>query len=275
MIEVGEAVAGTFDELVMPDTLYKYRDWRDKNHRRMISHREVFFASPNSFQDKLDCKNPTRWDLLTYGEILDKYYQESIKTYPHLSTGERVLHAIHWANHSTVNVKEYVDVQQTKTFDQFDRQTGVLSLTAYPREKKMWNKYSVNHTGFCIGFDPKIMLRGLGTGGGIVHYQDELPIIHPSPKHNFLTQTVLQIFVKLQKWEFEKEYRAYKFRTYPLSIKDRAVVVPPEAYKELILGANMSNEDERLIISLIPTQINHIHLKKAFLENDDVIIKDI
>jgi hypothetical protein len=77
MIEVGEAIVGSFDDLVMPETLYKYRDWQDKNHRRVISHQEVFFASPNSFEDKLDCKNPTRWDLLTYGEILDKYFQES------------------------------------------------------------------------------------------------------------------------------------------------------------------------------------------------------
>ncbi|MES2063125.1 MAG: DUF2971 domain-containing protein [Bacteroidota bacterium] len=275
MIEVGEAVQGSFDDLEMPETLYKYRDWRDMNHRRMISHREVFFASPSSFEDKLDCKNPTRWDLLTYGEILDKYYHDCPQLHPNFTNEERVSFAIDWANHTMVNNKEYVDEQQKKTFKEFDAFSGVLSLTAYPKEETMWNKYSINHSGFCIGFDPKIMLRGLGTGGGIVHYDDELPVIHPSPKHSHMQQTIFQIFFKLREWEFEKEYRAYKFRPYPLTIGDRAVVVPPEAFKELILGANMSEENEQLVISSIPQQINHIRLKKAFLENVGIVIKDI
>ena len=90
-----------------------------------------------------------------------------------------------------------------------------------------------------------------------------------------MAQTALQILIKLQEWEFEKEYRAYKFRPYPLSIEDRAVVVPPVAFKELILSANMSKEDEQLIISLIPEQINNIRVKKAFIENGLIVIRDI
>jgi hypothetical protein len=172
-------------------------------------------------------------------------------------------------------VKEYVDEHIAWTFKQFDDMAGVLSLTAYPAEERMWHKYSIDHTGFCVGFDPKIMLRNLGSGGGIVNYQDELPMIHPSPKHSFLEQTALQIFVKLRKWEFEKEYRAYKFRPYPLSIKDdRAVAVPPEAFKELILGANMGKKEEQLIIDLVPDELKHIRLKKAVIQNNVVIIED-
>ncbi len=275
MIEFGEAAVSSFDEVDMPETLYKYRDWNDKNHRRMISHQEVFFASPSSFEDILDCKNPTRYDLLTDEEILNKYFQDSWKVQPNFTIEDRMLFAIDWANHTMVNKKEYLEMQQKKTFAEFDDFAGVLSLTAHPKEIRMWEKYAINHTGFCVGFDPKIMLRKLGTGGGIVNYERELPIIYPTPKHNYMQQTALQIFFKLDIWGFEKEYRTYRFRNYPLSLKDRAVVVPAEAFKELIIGNKMSAQDEGALLNSIPHKLSHVKIQRGLIENDTIVLKDL
>ena len=45
-----------------PKVLYKYRDWRNGFHKKILSHNEVFFASPSSLNDPFDCKTPIRFD---------------------------------------------------------------------------------------------------------------------------------------------------------------------------------------------------------------------
>jgi hypothetical protein len=263
-----------YKDFKMPETLYKYRSWADKYHQRLITNREVFFAAPTSFEDKFDCKNPVRWDLLTDEEILNKYYQDSHSLYPNFSPDERMEFAIEWANHTMIRDKDYVAEQEKKTFELFDSYTGVLSLTEYPAEIRMWNKYCISHTGFCVGFDAKIMLDGIGTGGGIVLYHEELPIIYPTPKQSFIHQTILQIFNKYKEWDFEKEYRTYKFRNQALTIEERTVVVPAIAFKEIILGALMDKDSEDKLLASIPNELKHIKLKKAYIDNGNIIIKD-
>lgn len=263
----------SFDKLKLPPTLYKYRDWNGNFDKRVISHREVFYAYPSSFEDKFDCKNPTRWDLLTDEEILNKYYRDSQANNPDLTIEEHMEFAIDWANNSRIKDPEFIIQQQQETFQKFDQFTGVLCLTEYPAESSMWEKYAINHTGFCVGFDPKTMLRDLGTGGGIVFYEDELPVIHPI-KHSHLQQSIFQIFYKLKHWCFEKEYRSYKFRNSSLSIQDRTIVVPVNAFKEIILGALMPPASETALLASIPQELSEVKIKKAYFEGKEIVIKD-
>jgi hypothetical protein len=50
----------SIDTLKFPETVYKYREAEKEWHRSILSEREVYFAPPGSFEDKLDCKIPTR-----------------------------------------------------------------------------------------------------------------------------------------------------------------------------------------------------------------------
>lgn len=276
-MEIAEISMSSFEDYPMPETLYKYRDWGNKYNRRVITHREVFFAAPTSFEDPLDCKNPIRYDLLSYEDILNKYFQDSMPEQPTYTTEElnsRIDFTIDCANNSNITNPVHLAKMERKHFNEFDSFSGVLCLTEYPAEITMWKKYSINHTGFCVGFEPKAMLKDIGTGGGIVQYYKELPIIYPAPKHPHLLQSYLQIYSKLEKWTFEKEYRTYIFRNYALSIDDRTFVLPPTAFKEIILGASMSKEDELSLIASIPPDLQHVKIKKAFLINDEIIVQD-
>lgn len=47
----------TLEEMTgLPEVVYKYRDWNNNFHKKIITNREVFFAAPTSFEDPLDCK---------------------------------------------------------------------------------------------------------------------------------------------------------------------------------------------------------------------------
>ena len=59
-------------ETELPSILYKYRDWTNKFHRRLISKQEIYFAKPSEFNDPFDGNIPIRWDLMTYEECVDK-----------------------------------------------------------------------------------------------------------------------------------------------------------------------------------------------------------
>jgi hypothetical protein len=275
-IEILKSKIASYEDFVMPETLYKYRDWTDDNHRRLITNREIFFAAPSSFKDQFDCKIPTRWDLLTDEDILQKYYNDSFSIHPEFKEEQRLAFANEWAKNYLIRDEEYVAKHQSNTYKQFSDRTGILSLTEHPAEIPMWEGYSSLHTGFCIGFDGKTILEGgKGKSGGIVRYYDELPIIFPSPKHNYMEQSTIQIFSKLRCWEFEKEYRTFIFNSHPLTNLQRLFVVQPIAFKEIILGAKMDNDIEQEILKSIPKEIGHIKVKKAYLEKGSIVIKDL
>jgi hypothetical protein len=260
-----------FHELKLPDTLYKYRDFNDSDHLRLISHREVYYSSPDKFEDKLDCKNPSRWDLVTQKEILNKYFDDVRENHPHLADEDQMQMAYELAQNTQVTNPDFVAKRQEETFKSFDLRTGILCLTAYPGELKMWEKYGTNHTGFCVGFDPKVMLNGLGSGGGEVDYVEELPDIHPI-KDSHLIQSTKQIFKKIDIWNFEKEYRSYIFRNRELIREDRIVKVPAEGIKEIILGAAMPETNERKLLAIIPKELRHIKIKKVVIYNGNITI---
>lgn len=155
---------------------------------------------------------------------------------------------------------DVMKLQKKHIFDFLER-FGVLSLTEIPDHNFMWFMYANNFTGFCIGFNSNIMFQYLG-GGGPVTYYDTLPIIYPSPKHSFEIQHQIQIFSKLREWEFEHEYRTHIFSHSQMSLEDRKRVLPPEAYKEIILGKNMPDKIKEDLLCSIPEELGHIILKE-------------
>ncbi|AYL94584.1 DUF2971 domain-containing protein [Mucilaginibacter celer] len=273
-LEISKPEIISLRDFEMPPMVYKYRDWNNDSHKKIITQREVYFAAPNQFEDELDCKNPTRWDLLTEEDILNKFYRDSQYKNPQYTIEQHMEYAIYWSNNTQVRNKDFIAQMQQESFNQYCERTGVLSLTEYPCETRMWEKYSSMYTGFCIGFDTKLMLPQICNSGGKVIYHDELPIIHPFPKHSYINQALLQVFNKHNKWSFEKEYRAFKFRLNPFTKAERISVIHPDAVKEIILGFKISKENEDSLLSSIPSELNHVKIKKAFLQNDRVVVEN-
>lgn len=234
------------DQPKFPEVVYKYRDWNDPNHKRFITHKEIYMASALSFEDNQDCKNMVRYDLMNESQK-DQWFTRMIKKkYP-------------WHNRSQIrkevnNVKKGHRINDTEKVREFNEESfiaecnrsGVLSLTENNENTYMWKKYANCKKGFCIGYNPKVLFPFLG-GGGNVQYVDELPLILPRPIMEFDQQVYNNIFTKLRKWEFEDEYRTHMFWDHVVSIEDRQIEIPVEAFHSIILGSDMPNDSKEEI----------------------------
>lgn len=249
----------SFDDLVIPKTIYKYRTWTNPYHLYIIINKELYMASPRDFIDPYDCKNPIRYDLLSDKEIFNLYLYHSKKDNKNWNRKKHLRFAQEWAKKTLLKDPTHVAEMQKEHYNEFCDHFGVLSLTANPNNDEMWKSYSDNHQGFCIGFNTKILFQNLG-GGGEVQYYDELPIIHPVPKHSFEQQHILLIFSKLRKWEYEQEYRTHKFCPTKVIDKQRVIRIPPEAFKEIIFGKNMPDSIKEQLLLSISTDLGHLFL---------------
>lgn len=216
-----------------PDIIYKYRKWNDEYQKTILTERTVFLAPPTSFEDKKDCKLLKRYDLMRSKDIYNKYLEYSKRDNPLRTRQQHQAHAREEAKQSLMRNPKYVKHIQEEHFREFDKRFGVLSLTANPMNIKMWEKYSDDGKGFCVGFYPEIMFPHLG-GGGKVLYYDKLPnILHDDDFH---TEHFKQVFSKEDIWTFEEEYRTHRFYENPPSQFERCVILPSNAYKEIIFG---------------------------------------
>jgi hypothetical protein len=252
-----EVHQGTFDEGKYPSVLYKYRDWEAEHHSRYILEKEVFLASPNSFEDKKDCKIPIRYDLLNEKQTIDFFIKHSKENNPNFSRQQHRKEARIWLKERRFKNETYLEEYRTNYNTEYDKRKGILCLTDEPCLEEMWQKYSNNSQGFCVGYNSKILFNELG-GGGEVKYYDELPIILPEPIMSHHEINYYSIFSKENKWNFEKEYRTHTFFENPATIENRQIKLPKEAFNKIILGKNISNENKIQIINSVREHIGNI-----------------
>ena len=56
--------------------IYKYRDWSKEFHRRMITDRELYLASPKDFNDPFDCRITQNFELLKSDKDISEYVKK-------------------------------------------------------------------------------------------------------------------------------------------------------------------------------------------------------
>lgn len=234
-----------------PETVFKYRSWTNPEHQTILSNQIVYMASPKSFEDPKDCKSMKRYDLMTDQDIYNKYYFHSKKEHLDWSEDEHKKFASDWFEKSPMRDKDHLKKMSVQDFDRFNERFGVLSLTENPELESMWDKYSDNHKGFCVGFHAKIMFEFLG-GGGNVTYHDELPVIYHGDDHQ--VEHFKQVMCKERKWEFEQEYRTFMFRPNPLTVHDRKIQLQKECYSKVIFGSKMPAQYKDDIINTCKVQ---------------------
>ncbi|MES2486538.1 MAG: DUF2971 domain-containing protein [Bacteroidota bacterium] len=252
-----EVFHGTLDDGEFPAIVYKYRNWDAPHHNRFITEREVFMASPSSFEDPFDCKIPIRYDLLNNKQTLSWSDRLSKIANPGYSRQQHRKASREWAKQKLFKDKTHLDSYKTHYFTEYDKRLGILSLTAEPCLEKMWTKYANDSEGICIGYNSRLMFEFLG-GGGKVSYLNELPIILPEPVMNRLEIRSHQLFAKEEKWNFENEYRTHKFWPDPVNTIDRQIKLPKEAFNRVILGKNISAKNRQEIINAVKDNIGDI-----------------
>ncbi len=140
-------------DIKLPETLYKYRDWSNKFHRKIINLQQIYFPRTSEFNDPFDGNIPVRWDLMSYEECFEKNLeilniahkdndQELVREYAKKVTDEKTL----WHPDKLAS-------ERPEQLEKWNSIIGLLSLSSVPDNILMWSHYSNNHTGFVIGLD--------------------------------------------------------------------------------------------------------------------------
>lgn len=251
---------GTINDGKFPEILYKYRDWNKKYHDRYIKEREVFMAPASSFPDKLDCKIPIRYDLLTEKQTIDFAVRLYKIEHPELSRQQQRETAREWTKKKLFKNKKYLEDFQKRYFEKFDKRRGILCVTEFPCLEKMWNDYANKATGFCIGYNSRILFEYLGGGGNVIY--DTLPIILPQPIMENYEIHHKQLFYKELKWSYENEYRTHKFYDKSATLEMRQEKLPKSAFNKVILGKYISESNRTEIIKAVKENIGDIPIKE-------------
>ncbi|MFN0175505.1 MAG: hypothetical protein ACKVU0_12715 [Saprospiraceae bacterium] len=267
---------GHYDEIDVPN-LYKFREWDNAIHQTILTKQEVYLSPPSGFKDPLDCKIPIRFDLLTHRELNKRFFDDSVKRHPSWSKSRHKKWAKHWMRRTPIKNPDKYRQMEKVVDGMFDKNFGVLCLTPEIGNYELWEQHTTKHTGFCVGFVGKELLRDASKFGmtGYVDYHPKLPIIHPN--EDYRNKAAKRAFSKLQRWDYEKEYRTTKIRPVDeIGDEWRKVKVPSDQFVEVVFDAEMPESNKNEILKLVKGISSNIKIKEAKIDpiNRTVTISD-
>lgn len=253
-----------FTDVELPKTLYKYLDWNNKFHRKIISRQELYFPKPSEFNDPFDGNIPVRWDLLSFEDCYEKNLEllsivlkdkdeNKVKAFVREQTKKKQL----WH-------PEKLKKEAAEQLDKWDSIIGLLSLSSTRDNILMWSHYSMNHKGFVVGFDTKSMESDYNFEWiEPINYQEQYPLI--SGNDDSRLQFHKKFYSKSTLWEYEKEWRISINH-----IEKRKVRIKPESITEIIIGCKMDLKNIQRIIKLSKQKLgNNIAIFKAKKSEDN------
>lgn len=238
-----------FDVLV-PKTLYKFRVWNTGCHKRILTHNEAYFASPDKFNDPFDCNIEVAYYLLqTDGNIRYKFFKDLVdRNCPSYSLEQKEVEIQRQVNNGKYNDDEFIELLAKGELKDMIDQFGVFSMTAVNDNILLWSHYSDSHKGFCVGFDSVKLFQSIKpTGmGGNVTYDPEYPIISPNDEHRYTKV----INTKAKFWDYEIEYRLTRLIQKQ---EDRLKILDADIITEVVFGYRISDVIKREIMDVAST----------------------
>lgn len=238
--------------------IYKYRDWNDKNHKKILFDNELWFSSPSNFNDPYDSVIPLRYDKLTDKEFLT-LMKESINLEfnksPRIIKRDEYRKVQKFLKKNKHYKTEFMNIKYPIILNQFIK---ILSLSKIPNNILMWSHYSNNHTGICLGFDEekleidlknnKNRLEAYQISIVDINYSYEIPIIKPKLKENDVTYNLFEplLITKHTNWNYEKEKRIIIFKS-----NKNKYYYSSDTLKECYLGCKMEKDKKAEVIEIL------------------------
>lgn len=234
-----------------PRVIFKYRDWKNKYHKRILTHREIFLCSPSEFNDPFDCRIPESFSMLNSDEKLDRYFNEFvIRNFDQLRA-QRIdipKYISFLKKYLRENRKIYQENLNQRYLKDGDRYFGIFCATKIWNNILMWAHYSANHSGFCVGFNREYLYDNHLTNANVasVIYSKMYPLIDPFD--DFIQKMFLKSHSKAKNWKYEKEYRFF-INSYPneLTIDDRKVRISKECFNCIMIGITFPKNEIAII----------------------------
>lgn len=251
-----------------PRHLYKYRAFdKDGFGLRILSHNEVFFASPKALNDPRDCSNPIRYDLLNLNQLYKLNLEKLGEVDPKMSKKKRKSLAMEMARRMKSHPErdklyaEYVEESREGVANDW----GVFSMSAVYNSELMWAHYAESHTGFIVRFNSTSMRRFIEEPSPPimpmllwqVEYYDTLPQILPDRKSP--EQIYRQMLAtKTQVWSYEEEYRLLSQHYV-----NKPVSLPKDSIDGVILGLRTTDARETQVIEILKARGDRLPLYRV------------
>jgi hypothetical protein len=238
--------------VAVPPILYKYASWQKEYQKRLITHREIFFASARQFNDPFDSAIQLRWDLETSEEklsFLKRYipteFPDADPNYVDQLARERLNSGWFERMMAPERLKEELE-------DMYNT-TGHFSVSKVWDSILMWSHYADSHSGFCVGYDAPALdeqLAQLDESSGSLLFDHRAvqyspyPLLIPSEldDEDFVLK---RTHLKALDWSHEEEWRFIVLEATNLRVQ-----LPPGIIKEVIVGCRMCDAHKDEIQSL-------------------------
>ena len=245
----------------IPDILYKYRNWDDKYHRRILTDNELFLSSADLLNDPFDATLPIQYpkEKLTKENIIKKLIEVDRNKYIGIDDNKRLKIANERYLECDYSSEEYWRDFNSR-LKRSDPVYGICSLTSKKDHLLMWAHYADSYKGFCIGFDKYQLYEA--THGLIekVNYSDYFPKIELFDEA--YKSWSLLIKTKSKLWEYEDEYRITKIYG-----ARKLIELNDLAFKEIVFGCKISQKHREEIISIAKSKASVIKLYDCVIDD--------
>lgn len=250
---------------VMPELIYKYRNWDKEFHKGSLLESYIYFANPNSFPDKDDSyfmnyKKKSLLKKITKKSWLNELYWTSLLRNPSLTKDNFDLII-------ECQKKLPIDLVEKNHNDVHREKFGIFSATFSENSEQHWNEYSEFsiESAFCIVYNG-VFLRDVLSRLGMPYSR----VIYPlSPKKFYLDdetteemRLVFTFFQKRPKYKWEDEFRM----VYLLArgeIFNRKFYHEPQAVMAIYIHRAARKSLEIEIYDALPDQLKHIQIVRA------------
>lgn len=253
-----------------PKYLYKYRSF-SQNTIKILNESNVYFASPNTFNDPLDCKPCI--SLNSDIKVLERIFG-NFRKYSKLRPSIKLDTLQYFASEQgDINIdgslahKYYLHLLKASIqeflYEKFSR-SGVFSLASKWNCPLMWSHYAQNHEGLCLEY-----LTEPSDGFSKIDYSGQRTIctswidqwqINNCPTHEKL---ILEAFFlsKSKQWRYEKEWRIIKKTIGTQRIESRL--------KSIIFGLNTDDSVIAAVVRLFSENPDEVKFYRITNKNDD------
>ena len=260
-----------FEDLELPEVLYKYRNWNNLLHREILTKKEVYFAPHKSFNEVHEHNLEYDVDSMTHERLLNYFLTAANEL--GIPEADREEFANFHLNNTPLFNPGHMETVKADMDRIFNETRGILSLSPYKDSMTLWNMFANSCMGFVVGLDSNFMFKEgymQCMAGYVEYYEEDNP-----PKLNMTTTTdeeriieaLKRIYSLPKRFEDEKEFRLSR----TLFDGNRKFKIEQEMYKEIILGHFMTEESKDEIIKLAKKFDNCIVLQQVIDHDHDSI----
>ncbi len=231
---------------------YKYRIF-NINTVRTIVNSEVYFSSPNDFNDPFDCQIPLIYSS-SEQEWKDQLINEYRKRLPTNTPENQIKHLIE-KQFSGKDIGEEIKKLATKEIENALKHVGIYCLSKAKNNILMYSHYADNHRGVCLEFSG---IKGtMCSHAKKVIYKTSFPRVKFIDS-DFRTQGEVQLLTKSSFWKYEKEYRILDFGEGP-----QIYNFHEEELTGIILGSKFPKPKYKLLRNLCKCRTKNIKIYEA------------